>query len=134
MKRESFISKPGNDTQEGKLLKYREACRVYEEMQKNQEVLRYMMELFGEVETKINQALIGLPLYELVYDRVGDSAQAFDHNGVRMQVSFKVRDTNSTLVYNVRLDVKDIFELTYDELINRILRYAGNPQYTRNMM
>lgn len=121
MKRNSFVTAPGRDTPEGKLHKYREACRVLAEMNKNQEVLRYMMELFGEVEDHISRVLIGLPLYELVYGRSGDSAKAFDHNGIQMKVSFKLRDTNTTLVYEASLRIQDVFELTDEDLRNRIV-------------
>ena len=79
------------------------------------------MELFGEIEDKLTQIVGGLPPYELVYGRMGDSAQAFDHNGVQMKVSFKLRDTNSTLVYEASLKIADVFELTDEDLRNRIL-------------
>ncbi len=122
MKRDSFINGPSKDSPDGKLHRYKEACRVYAEMQRNWEVLQYMTSLFGEVEDKINIALNGLPLYELVYGFKGDSAEAFTHDGVKMKVSFKLRDTNTTLVYEASLKIGDVFELTNEDIRNRILR------------
>lgn len=120
MNRAKFMSSEGKDGPNAKFLKYREACRVMAEMHRNKEVLNYMGEVFGEVEDKINRVVIGLAPHELVYERKGDSAQAFTHNGAKMQVSFKLRNMNTSLVYEVTLGLGDIFELTDQDLIARI--------------
>jgi hypothetical protein len=120
LKRDNFINGPGKDSPDGRLHKYKEACRVMAEIQKHREVLQYMTALFGEVEDKINHVLLGLPLYELVYGFKGDSAEAYIHDGVGMKVSFKLRDTNTTLVYQASLSIGDVFELTEVDLKSRI--------------
>jgi hypothetical protein len=131
MDRSKYISKTTTKAIDKKLDRYVEACRVFREFNELKLQLEHFGAIFGEVEDKINDILRGLPKYELVHEWTTEHelVEAFIHNGPKMQVKFKLRNLNTTLVYNVTLKTQDVFELTAEEIVSRIQRFVDNPMY-----
>ena len=123
MQRSKFVTVQAKAI-DAKLLRYREACVVFNEFERLKQQLAHMGQVFADVEDIVNKALTNIPDVVLVWGfREGkDYTEAFTHDGVKFEVRFQLRHTQSTLVYPVTLKISDVLELTEDILIVRIRR------------
>lgn len=140
MQRTKFVESQALRPLDAKLLRYKEACVVFEEFEKLKKQLAHMGAIFADVEDAINNALTKIPNVTLVYgfkdenaslrdangnllrDSHRDYTEAFTHNGSKFEVSFQLRNTNPTLVYPIALKIIDVLGLTEEALVVRIRR------------
>jgi hypothetical protein len=121
MRRTRFLTTPQREI-DVKLLRYQEACKLFNEFEKIKSQLAHLGTIFADVEDAINKAISKIPQVALVYGRRDEAewAEAFTHNGKKFTVTFEVRHLITTQVYPVSLKITDVLGLTPEALVGII--------------